>query len=201
MRYTALYRDGHSQATNENHLVESCSPLPEKTFKGRPYSEIIAEWWRQNGGEPQEGERNVKLYQLAVSLRAICDNNRELLLQIMPRLGLSEEELRSIVESACKEPPKGISKVMQAVLQRTVPEPAEGSCGSCDPLVASDLRSSATGSPTVPSTAERDISQRLWDWGAKIEALSEDYPIIKDITKGLKRNQFLSSPRGTATPE
>ena len=229
-RYTALYRDGHSQATNENSLAardtlacyrrdartdnrtdttgqadkekvlrsawplglskKSCSPLPEKTFKGVPYSEIIAEWWRQNGGEPQEGERNVKLYQLAVSLRAICDNNRELLLQIMPRLGLSEEELRSIVESACKETPKGISKVMQAVLQRTVPEPAEGSCGSCDPLVASDLRSSATGSPTVPSTAERDISQRLWDWGAEIEALSEDYPIIKDITKGLKKNQY-----------
>ena len=38
-RYTALYRDGHSQATNENHLVESCSPLPEKTFKGRPYTQ------------------------------------------------------------------------------------------------------------------------------------------------------------------
>ena len=81
----------------------------------------------------------MKLYQLAVSLRAICDNNRELLLQIMPRLGLSEEELRSIVESACKETPKGISKVMQAVLQRTVPEPAEGPRGSA-------------GSPTAPLT-------------------------------------------------
>ena len=76
----------------------------------------------------------MKLYQLAVSLRAICDNNRELLLQIMPRLGLNEEELRSIVESACKEQPKGISKVMQAVLQavggpstlRQAQEPIQG---------------------------------------------------------------------------
>ena len=188
-RYTALYRDGHSQATNENHLVESCSPLPEKTFKGVPYSEIIAEWWRQNGGEPQEGERNVKLYQLAVSLRAICDNNRELLLQIMPRLGLSEEELRSIVESACKETPKGISKVMQAVLQRTV-----GVRGTVGEPAALDRRSLATNGsqePRGPSTGSGTvvpISQQLWDWGAEIEALSEDYP-------------FLSSPRGTATPE
>ena len=174
-RYTALYRDGHSQATNENHLVESCSPLPEKTFKGRPYSEIIAEWWRQNGGEPQEGERNVKLYQLAVSLRAICDNNKSLLMQVMPRLGLEEQELHAIVESACKETPKGISKMMQAVLQHTVPEPVEGPCGSA-------------GSPTVPS--EESMSQRLWDWGVQIEALSEDYPIIRDITKGLKKNQY-----------
>ena len=213
-RYTALYRDGHSQATNENVLAadrsSSARLLPEgrknegKTsggsdpqppnlggsFKGVPYSEIIAEWWRQNGGEPQEGERNVKLYQLAVSLRAICDNNRELLLQIMPRLGLSEEELRSIVESACKEPPKGISKVMQAVLQ------AVGVGGTVGEPAALDRRSLATNGsqePRGPSTGSGTvvpINQRLWDWGAEIEALSENYPIIKDITKGLKRNQY-----------
>ena len=175
-RYTALYRDGHSQATNENYLVESCSPLPEKTFKGVPYSEIIAEWWRQNGGEPQEGERNVKLYQLAVSLRAICDNNKSLLMQVMPRLGLEEQELHAIVESACKETPKGISKMMQAVLQ-AVGGPSTSSGTVYD------------GSGTV-ITAEESMSQRLWDWGAQIEALSEDYPIIRDITKGLKKNQY-----------
>ena len=168
-RYTALYRDGHSQATNENHLVESCSPLPEKTFKGRPYSEIIDAWWKRNGGVPQEGERNVKLYQLAVNLRAICDNNKALLLQIMPRLGLSEEEVRSIVESACKETPKGVSKMMQEVLK------------------TKDLSS---GSVPGERLAEEDISRWLWEWGAQIEVLSEDYPIIKDITKGLKRNQY-----------
>ena len=168
-RYTALYRDGHSQATNENHLVESCSPLPEKTFKGRPYSEIIEEWWKRNGGVPQEGERNVKLYQLAVSLRAICDNNKSLLMQVMPRLGLEEQELHAIVESACKETPKGVSKMMLEVLK------------------TKDLSS---GSVPDERLAEENMSRWLWDWGAQIEALSEDYPIIKDITKGLKRNQY-----------
>ena len=32
---------------------------------------------RRNGGEPAEGERNVKLHKLAVNLRAICDNKKE----------------------------------------------------------------------------------------------------------------------------
>ena len=95
--------------------LEKNSQFP-KDFKGIPYSEIIAKWWEQNGGEPQEGERNVKLYQLAVNLRAICDNKKELLMQIMPRLGLDEQEFRSIIESACKEPPKGVSKVIQGIL-------------------------------------------------------------------------------------
>ena len=89
---------------------------PGLMFKGIPYTSIISEWWRRNGGEPQEGERNVKLHKLAVNLRAICDNKREVLMQVMPRFGLTDAELRSVVDSACKEEPKGISKVMQGII-------------------------------------------------------------------------------------
>ena len=85
-------------------------------FKGIPYSSIIAEWWHRNGGEPAEGERNVKLHKLAVNLRAICDNRNDLLMQVMPRFGLTDAELKSVIDSACKEPPKGISKVMQQII-------------------------------------------------------------------------------------
>ena len=95
-------------------IVPQCSA--QKEFKGIPYTSIIAEWWHRNGGEPAEGERNVKLHKLAVNLRAICDNKKEVLMQIMPRFGLSDAELRSVVDSACKEPPKGISKVMQSIV-------------------------------------------------------------------------------------
>ena len=86
-------------------------------FRGIPYSEIVREYWNRTGGTPVEGERNVRLHQLAVNLRAICDNKKEVLMQIMPRLGLSETELQSIVDSACKEPPKGISRVMREILE------------------------------------------------------------------------------------
>ena len=190
-RYTALYRDGHSQATREEDLgtddtaaanerrdkgqgpVTFCdrdqslvTPVTAKSFKGVAYSEIIDEWWRQNGGVPQEGERNVKLYQLAVSLRAICDNNRQLLMEIMPRLGLSEEEIRSIVESACKETPKGLSKAMRSVLE---------------------------GNKNPSEQSEHDIDQWLWDWGEQIERLFDDFPILRDVCKGLKRNQYASA--------
>ena len=86
------------------------------SFKGIPYSSIISEWWRRNGGEPAEGERNVKLHKLAVNLRAICDNKKDVLMQVMPRFGLSDAELKSIVDSACKEEPKGISKMMNDII-------------------------------------------------------------------------------------
>ena len=174
-RYDKEYRDGHSAAERTNtditdktdNPLNPSNPCSEKKFKGIPYGEIIAEWWQRNGGEPQEGERNVKLYQLAVNLRAICDNNRELLLEIMPRLGLDEQELRSIVESACKEPPKGLSKTMREILAKSTQK-----------------------EPSPLCTSEQNIDNLLWDWGEKIEELSKDYPLIKDITKGLKKNQY-----------
>ena len=87
-------------------------------FKGIPYISIIAEWWRRNGGEPQEGERNVKLHKLAVNLRAICDNKREVLMEVMPRFGLTDAELRSVVDSACKEEPKGVSKTLASIIDQ-----------------------------------------------------------------------------------
>ena len=81
------------------------------TFKGIPYTSIIAEYWSRTGGEPAEGERK-----LAVNLRAICDNKKEVLMQVMPRFGLSEAEMKSVVDSACKDEPKGISKMIQNII-------------------------------------------------------------------------------------
>ena len=117
-----LPRGGEIEASPRGGLEGVASPLPHREglgdslFKGIPYSSIIREFWYRTGGEPQEGERNVKLHKLAVNLRAICDNRKEVLMQVMPRFGLSETEMKSIVDSACKEPPKGISKLMQQIL-------------------------------------------------------------------------------------
>ncbi len=173
-KYNAEYRSGRSAVTqavadagtgtggaadNGGAVAADAAAL---TFRGRPYSEIIDEWWKQNGGVPQEGERNVKLYQLAVNLRAICDNDKAKLLRVMPRLGLDEQELQRIVESACKEPPKGLSKAMRAIVGRRE---------------ATDLQA-------------QNLDAQLETWGQEIEALSEDYPLLKDICKGLRRNQY-----------
>ena len=184
-RYTALYRDGHSAAerksaksaesaretttsreNNEGSQISQMTQINERSFKGIPYSEIISEWWQKNGGVPQEGERNVKLYQLAVNLRAICDNNPQLLMQVMPRLGLDEQELHAIVESACKEPPKGLTKPMREIVEK------------------------CTGGLSPCALQGGNINSQLEDWGSQIEALFDDFPILKDICKGLKKSQY-----------
>jgi hypothetical protein len=114
---TAFIKDtaGCAEKSSVSQNESRVNPCP-KEFKGIPYTSIISEWWQRNGGEPAEGERNVKLHKLAVNLRAICDNKKEVLMQVMPRFRLSELELKSVVDSACKEEPKGVSKVMQQII-------------------------------------------------------------------------------------
>ena len=43
---------------------------------------------------------------------------------------------------------------------------------------------------TATLKADDDMARWLWDWGAQIEALMEDFPLLRDVCKGLKRNQY-----------
>lgn len=94
----------------------------EEEFQGLKYGDIAKEWLRLNGGEPVEGERNAKLYKLATRMRYICDFNQATMLRVMPRYGLGEEEMKSLIHSACgsmrsTSMPKDLSEVIDR-LQR-----------------------------------------------------------------------------------
>ena len=38
--------------------------------------------------------------------------------------------------------------------------------------------------------AEADVNRWLWEWGEQIEALMPDFPLLRDICRGLKKNQY-----------
>ena len=101
-------------------------------FKGIPYTSIINEYWRRTGGEPSEGERNKRLHKLAANLRAICDDSEEWLLEVMPRYGLSAQEMKTIIHSACKEPTKGSRAMDQIVAELASSDPSEGRQSDAD---------------------------------------------------------------------
>ena len=92
------------------------------SFKGIAYQDIICEWFRRTGGEPQQGERNDRLHRLASHLRYITDNSEETLLAIMPRYGLSEEEMRGLIHSACQGRFYSMPKLLQEVISSLTPK-------------------------------------------------------------------------------
>ena len=112
---TSVTSQATSQMSQSPCVAEATEGRYPGEFKGVAYTSIISEYWRRTGGEPSEGERNKRLHQLAANLRAICDNSEEWLLEVMPRFGLSEAEMKSIIHSACKEPTKGSRLIDQIV--------------------------------------------------------------------------------------
>ena len=115
-----------STAKNPAVVTISANPTEEvnsiQSFKGIAYRDIISEWFRRTGGEPAIGERNDRLHRLAAHLRYITDNNEQTLLEIMPRYGLSEEEMRGLIHSACQGRFYSMPKQLQEVVRSLTPK-------------------------------------------------------------------------------
>ncbi|MBQ6051404.1 MAG: DUF3987 domain-containing protein [Bacteroidaceae bacterium] len=92
--------------TEEAAVVAETQVMPyegEMKFGEIPYKKIIERWFHDVvGHNPLEGERNNSLFRLCTQLAYIAEFNRETLLTIVPRLGLSEKEVEGIVDSALK---------------------------------------------------------------------------------------------------
>ncbi len=107
-------------ADGENSSFGGKADIPHSSlpkFKGIPYSQIIQQWFKLAGGEPVPGERNDKLHRLASHLRYIADNDEALMLQVMPRYGLSEEEMRGLIHSACSAKWYSMPKMMREAIE------------------------------------------------------------------------------------
>lgn len=92
-------------------------------YKGIPYAEIIREWFEKEGGEPTPGNRNASLYKLAMRLRYITDFNEATLLRILPNYGLGEDEMKSLIKSACSATrasnlPKDLEDLLKSIDRR-----------------------------------------------------------------------------------
>jgi len=189
-KFTEQYREGHSQATDTQETVPQCSTSGAQrgqspsamTYHGVPYSKIVEAWL--GGEEPGQGDRHRTSLILADHLRYITDNDPQLIEQILREtpfvkeiIDERNEDISATVKSAQGyEFLKGIPKRMQAALE------AAGASTNQATLPARE------GLGEVSRVIS--IDQRLWEWGKEIEALSEDFPILKDICKGLKRNQY-----------
>ena len=115
---SAMQADSAALVAGSSSLV--ADSLVADNFKGIPYADIISEWFRLSGGEPVQGERNDKLHRLASHLRYIADNDEVLMLSTMPRYGLSEEEMRGLIHSACTAKFYSMPKVMQEAVRRAL---------------------------------------------------------------------------------
>ena len=144
-----------SQEASSQPLALSPQPSfdPEAKYNGLLYSDIIRKYWELfNGGkEPAEGDRNALTFELAVTIRSICDYSLEKMLTIIPNYwkapsgssyggekdaqvspkggDLEGAEWRKTIENALKEPRKGMPYRLKQVLQALKSQGGVKACG------------------------------------------------------------------------
>ena len=102
--------DGSALGAHAEQPTDGCQVLGANppSYRGIPYADIVSQLMVSTGaaGGAEVGERNTVYFSLAVYMRYICDFNPDLLLQVLPDFGLSEQERRQAISSAIGRPRK-----------------------------------------------------------------------------------------------
>ena len=215
-RYTALYRDGHSQAThgdNTQGTVPQCSancaqtgqsPCVTQTgqspcvtsdilmWRGYDIQSIIDARYGEKLPCAADSNRHTESLKLATDLLLMFDGDKQTVLRIVEAqpwvqeiIDERDENVEQTVESAAAHKRKQEEKVKEPWPSNAMQEAIQKATGKTYQEITK-----ATTQTAVTSRKEDDINRWLWQWGEQIEALSEDFPILKDICKGLKKNQY-----------
>ena len=187
-RYTALYRDGRSQAetTMSSRLSgahgalgmttpplssrlsgahgEISTTAEEETYNGQPISEIIDKWLQ---GVDLNNNRHNTLVDLASHLRYVLGKNPTKITEAVMTLPWVQDLQREGEDVAGT-----VRSVMDFRYHEYMPK---------------RLREAVS---TPQQRGDENITQQLWTWGEEIEALMPYFPALKDMCKGLKRNQY-----------
>ena len=215
-KYDAEYRAGRSGAAAPavvaNKTVEQrtgnvgqmdAQPVgnPLK-WRGYEIQEIIDARYSEKVPCKEDSNRHTESLKLATDLLLMLDGDKGQVLQIVKAqswvqeiIDERNEDVEQTVASAAdcvaqkekkyasSQPSKAMLEAIQKVCGRSYQEIVGA---SPNPLQKEGAIGSEAESP-LPLEGDRG---RLWDWGEQIEALSEEFPILKDICKGLKRNQY-----------
>ena len=209
-KYDAEYRAGNSRAAaTGNVAVKAAKQGPNDggqvdaepvslTWRGYDVQSIIDARYAEKLPCAADSNRHNESLKLATDLLLMLDGDKAQVQRIVEAqpwvreiIDERNENVAQTVESAAgcivqKEkkyasslPSKAMLAAIQEATGKSYVEITEGSEKG---IVKSEKFTAVT--------SEQNINLMLWEWGAQIEKLSEDFPLLRDICKGLKRNQY-----------
>ena len=159
-------------------------------WRGYEIQEIINARYSEKIPCKEDSNRHTESLKLATDLLLMLDGDKGQVLQIVK----SQPWVQEIIDERNEDVEQTVDSAADCVAQKE-----KKYAGSLPSKVMLEAVQKVTGrtyqeiikgvSQTV-IVSDADIDRWLWDWGKQIEALAEDFPLIKDICKGLKLNQY-----------
>ena len=207
-KYDAEYRAGHSSPSPKLGEVrrglnkgtsDACSdPQPPNlgglSWRGYDVQSIID--CRYAGKLPcaADSNRHNESLKLASDLLVLFDGDKQKTLQALKAqkwvqeiIDERDENVEQTVASAAERMAEREKKYLSQQPSKAMQEAIKEACGKTWQEITQGSQVSAA------SVTDSDIERWLWEWGLMIEALFEDFPLLRDICKGLKKNQFTAA--------
>ena len=212
-RYDALYRDGHSQGTKEHcgdtqgtgtqcsasYAQMSQSPcvtelVPIK-LRGYEIQRIIDARYGDKLPCKDDSNRHAESLKLATDLLLMLDGDKQQVLRIVE----SQPWVQEIIQERDENVAQTVASAAECVAQKerkyagSLPSKAmleaiqESTGHSYVEITKAQAQTATEGNHNCQLST---LNCQLDDWGEQIEGLMEDFPLLKDICKGLKRNQY-----------
>ncbi len=137
-----------------------------------------------------DSNRHNESLKLATDLMLMLENNKELVQRVVESqswvqeiIELRNENVAQTVESAASCIAEKEKKHESPLPSKAMRMAIQEACGK----TYQEITQTQTAAVTLKDDT---ITQLLWEWGDEIEELSEYYPALKDVCKGLKHNQY-----------
>ena len=202
-KYDGEYRAGHSRGaatdavanqsdqqgiTDVGHVDAGTVPLK---WRGYDVQAIIDQRYHDRLPCAADSNRHNESLKLATDLLLMLDGDRVAVQRIV--------ETQSWVKEIIAERNENVAQTVASAVS-CIAEKEKKYAGSLPSKAMLEAVKTATGlsyqeiisqkGPSPLCDQPSNIDPLLWDWGEKIEALMEDFPLLKDVCKGLKRNQY-----------
>ena len=203
-KYDAEYRAGRSGAAAPavvaNKTVEQrtgnvgqmdAQPVgnPLK-WRGYEIQEIIDARYSEKVPCKEDSNRHTESLKLATDLLLMLDGDKGQVLQIVK----AQPWVQEIIDERNEDVEQTVASAADCVAQKekkyASSQPSKAMLEAIQKVCGRSYQEIIKGVSQTVVVSDDDISRWLWDWGEQIEALSEEFPILKDICKGLKRNQY-----------
>ena len=202
-KYDAEYRAGNSRAAATDAVASKgvkqgpkddsemdAESVPLK-WRGYDIQSIIDQRYADKLPCKDDSNRHAESLKLATDLLLMLDGDKALVQRIVESQSWVQEIIEERNENVAQTVESAASCMAQKEKKYASSLPSKAMLTAIQEATGrSYVEITKAQTQKVIVTSEADMSHWLWEWGAQIEALSEDYPIIKDICKGLKRNQY-----------
>ena len=200
-RYTALYRDGRSQATKENTVTINpevqdngqCSMVNVQCIKWRGYDiqRIIDARYAAKLPCEADSNRHTESLKLATDLLLMLDGDKAQVQRVVESQSWVQEIIAARNENVAQTVASAAECVAQKEKRYASSLPSKAMLEAIQTYTGQTYQEITKATPQKEAALnDENMAQWLWEWGQQIEQLMAYFPALKDMCKGLKHNQY-----------